>query len=67
MSQIDTENDKNYFPIFQFSIFQFSKILCICFPFLTEFVDWNVKKVQQEKMLGIESPVGFFEEFIAVV
>ena len=38
MSQIDTENDKNP------QTFQFSKVLCIVFQFLTDFVEWNIEK-----------------------
>ena len=43
VSQIDTENDKSP------KIFQFSKCLCIFSKFLTDIVDWNVKKGQHRK------------------
>ena len=58
MSHIDTENDRNP------KIFQFSKILCNFSQFSTDFVDWNVKKFNKERMSC--RPGGFFEEFIAV-
>ena len=43
MSQFDTKLTKVS------KIFQFSKILCIFSQILTDFVDWNVEKVQQGK------------------
>ena len=52
----DTKNDKN-------SIFCFSQFLRNFCQILTNFVDWNFEKRQQGKNF---SPVGFFEEFIAV-
>ena len=55
-SQIDTENDKNS------KIFVFHSFYAIV-KFLTNFVDWNVETRQQGKHF---SPLGFFEEFIAV-
>ena len=57
MSQIDTENDKNS----KFSTFQ--SFYAFLVKFLTDFVDWNVEKRQQGKII---SPVSLSEEFIAV-
>ena len=55
--QINTENDKIS------NFFVFHSFYAILVKFLTNFVDWNVEKVSKEKNF---SPVGPFEEFIAV-